>query len=180
MPVKNPRSVGLILPPCCFVWLWVLRWHLPFWAENPQTKALAVSNTVKCPCPGVLTKFQFHSLCPLSGSLLVLSILLVSSFPSCRVPWDGRLCEERKEGHFLCLDRGIQGQKEGACESQKVGARDEAQRRGISWGKKGYSLGWTTTSKRAGYPQGLFGQMVGSGFSMSLKTLPLKKPIRSL
>jgi len=53
----------------------------------------------------------------------------------------------RKEGRALPLGgRGPQGQKEGACESQKVGASDEVQR-GISWGKKGCSLGWTTTSE---------------------------------
>jgi len=100
----------------------------------------AVSNTVKGPCLGVLIKFQFHSLCPLSGFLLGPSTLLVSSFPACRVPRDGRLCGERKEGHFLWVDGGPKVRRR---EPVKVGKWEQVMkfreasaggRKGVLWG----------------------------------------------
>lgn len=47
-------------------------------------------------------------------------------------------------------------------------------------GRRGSLWAGQLNLKRAGYPQDLFAEMVGSGLSMSLKTLPLKTPFKAL
>lgn len=117
--------------------------------------------------------------------------------PSQAPCWDPVLywspASQPAESHGMgdCVEKGRKGTSFGWRGGSKVRRREPVKirkweqgmkfrREASAGGRKGFLWAGQLRLKRVEHPQELFAEFVSSGFSVSLKTLPLKKPFRAL